>query len=187
MRKRRWNLIAKRSALAGLIFITVALVLKILPDFSKTLPDLSQDKITCLQGYRPDMSPTEVSAFFDLPLVTFVTLPESIIDEPDVAPYVYYPIESPYCGLSIRYHSDLLDMPAIEMHVHRSSSSTITHDWLCFNYGLETKAEYQLQSVCSKTLNLRGEQLFISVSTIYEADETRKILEENDLITSQSG
>lgn len=167
-----------------IIVVCVLICLGSLFAISRISQDFDPTAIACLASVESDMTPQELSQTFGIPLVTFVSAPDFIIDEPSVEPYVWYPIETPKCGLRIKYFAnDDTTHPFIEIVV-RNMQTTETNrtDWSCFNYEFESMPpDTDLKSVCSNHIEASGRQIFVSVSTIYDMSATRELVEGFDL------
>ncbi|MEQ8677273.1 MAG: hypothetical protein RLP44_02240 [Aggregatilineales bacterium] len=160
-----------------LIFISALIVFVLMQQTSL------KTEFECLDTRNSQTTPDELSRQLDLPVVTFSQLPNEFVNDPQVKLYVWYPIETPECGLRISYFStDDAVHPSIEIRVTRSSLDNIgVNEWGCLNYNLEPNSNVNLQSVCSNTLQEEDFTIFVSIATRYDKDRTLQIIEDYPL------
>jgi hypothetical protein len=136
----------------------------------------------CPNLIETPLSESELSEVIGLPIVVFEVVPDDLDSAPQVLPYVWYRLETPECALSIVYFDKEDRSPIVEIRVMESSSNHLGDDnWSCLNYDIDSTLTISFNSVCSNTIQSSYGSVFIAISTKYNKEVTRQIVEGTSL------
>ncbi|MBN8593226.1 MAG: hypothetical protein J0M33_15825 [Anaerolineae bacterium] len=146
----------------------------------------SNDPIPCLENIPDNLTSTEISERLGIPIVVVEPLPTGILSDPEITVDIDYPLESPVCGVRVKYFSNANPRPEIEIRVFKAAVTEESSDWYCLDYpASEQPIDGQLRSVCGATLSSESVRLFIRVSTQRPSEETLSIARQIKLEASQ--